>query len=184
MHRWITIARRAARAGCRAAARAAPGLAALTLACASPGPSNGPDSSSAAIEAPRGPGGEPPASDGALPQAPVALELDRTQYAAGGTVNMRLVSRGSQPYGYNPCTRTVEQRSRERWVPVAEPDRICTMELRLLAPGETALATTELPDALEAGEYRLALALTQEGSPPDDGAPGRVRATSAAFRVR
>jgi hypothetical protein len=152
------------------------------LACSTPRLQPGEDTATA------GQPGAAPATGGPameeLPIAPVAVELDRTQYASGGTLNLRLVNRSAETFGYNPCTRTIEVRENGRWRAVLEPDRICTMELRLLGPRETAMATTELPDTIADGDFRLAIRLTPEGAPTDSVPRGAMRAVSATFRVR
>lgn len=106
------------------------------------------------------------------------LTLDRSAYAAGGEVTMRITSQSSDTLGYNPCSnRSVERQQGERWVVHPEPDRVCTMEIRFLLPGQTATARTNLPADLGAGTYRIALTLRPEnGSAP-------VRAVSPEFSV-
>ena len=111
----------------------------------------------------------------------VTIALDRAQYAAGDPVALRIENRSGGGLGYNACTRAVERREGASWVAVKE-DRICTMELRLLANGETASERTELPSPLPAGEYRIALAMSREEPAPAGAGP--IRATSAAFQVR
>lgn len=106
------------------------------------------------------------------------LTLDRSAYAAGGEVTMRITSQSSDTLGYNPCSsRTVERQQGDRWVVHPEPDRVCTMEIRFLLPGQTATAGTNLPSDLGAGTYRIVLTLR-----PEDGSTP-VRAISPAFRV-
>ena len=109
------------------------------------------------------------------------LTLDRTSYAAGATVTMRITSQTRDTLGYNQCSsRVVERQDGERWVAHPEPDRMCTMELRLLMPGESQTATTDLPANLRSGTYRIVLSLS-----PQSAAATRagVRAVSPAFRV-
>jgi hypothetical protein len=118
--------------------------------------------------------------------APVVLELDRTRYAPGASVRLRIVNRSGLGYGYNACTRVIERQLGSSWTRVAEAGRACTMELRILGPNETATQQVELPRPLPAGDYRLVLSLSrEEGPPPGPGipTPGPVRATSAPFRV-
>lgn len=109
----------------------------------------------------------------------VTLTLDREAYAPGSDVRMTLRNPTQHDYGYNPCTRVVERESGTSWSAVPEPDRVCTMELRMLARGETVVTGTDLP-RVEPGRYRIALRLTEDS--PSGREP--VRAVSAPFSIR
>lgn len=119
-------------------------------------------------------GGNVPGSQGGA-----TLALDRTSYAPGATVTMRITSRTSDTLGYNPCAnRVVERQEGSNWVAHPEPDRMCTMELRLLMPNETVSNTTSLPGDLRSGIYRIVLSLSRQSR-----SGGTVRAVSPAFSV-
>lgn len=114
------------------------------------------------------------------PGGGATLTLDRTTYAAGAAVTMRITSQTRDTLGFNQCSsRAIERQDGSRWVPHSEPDRMCTMELRLLMPNETQSANTDLPDNLRAGTYRMVLTLSRLSSAN----PGTVRAVSSNFRV-
>ena len=107
------------------------------------------------------------------------VTLDRASYTAGATVTMTVKSASRDTLGYNQCSsRSVERQQGSAWVAVAEPDRMCTMELRLLLPNETQTAKTDLPATLAPGTYRLVLTLGRQTT-----AGGSVRAVSSTFRV-
>lgn len=89
---------------------------------------------------------EPPASDVVL-----RVEPDRT--APGETVELVLHNGSQGGIGYNLCTSALERRVGEGWEPVPS-DRVCTMELRMLEPGQDARYPLELPQDLAAGTYR------------------------------
>ena len=109
----------------------------------------------------------------------VSVTLDKAAYTAGATVAMTVKSQSRDTLGYNQCSsRVVERQEASSWVQVPEPDRMCTMELRLLNPNETQTAKTDLPATLVSGNYRLVLTLGKQ-SP----AGGSVRAVSPTFRV-
>ncbi len=113
----------------------------------------------------------------------VTLSLDKTEYSPGAAVVMTISSQRSDTLGYNPCSnRSVERDTGSGWVVHPEPNRVCTMELRLLNPGETQTAPTDVPADVTAGTYRIVLRLRPERS---DAAPGSgsVTATSAPFTV-
>ena len=78
----------------------------------------------------------------------------------------------SRAIGYNLCASGLERRSEDGWQPVPST-RICTMELRRLAPGERA-GFRAPPEDLPPGEYRAVIGV--------DGGPGEVR--SEPFAVR
>ena len=121
-------------------------------------------------------------------QRHVALQLDRTRYAAGATVNLRIVNHDDVGYGFSACQRVVERRRGGAWEAVPEEGRMCTMQLQLLGARQTAMASTELPQPLAAGDYRIAITFSREEGPMPPGreptaAPAPVHATSAAFHV-
>lgn len=166
--------------------------AALVSACATPrGGDNGVDSAAAT------PGGTPGAAAGPTTgavapatggNARITLELDRTRYAAGGTVNLRIVNQDDAGYGFSACQRAVERRRGGEWFTVPEEGRVCTMMLQLVGARQTVMAETELPSPLDAGEYRIVITFSREEGP----APGRdvpappatpSRIASAPFRV-
>ena len=97
---------------------------------------------------------------------------------------MRIVSQTSDTLGFNQCSsRSVERQDGSRWVPFPEPDRMCTMELRMLMPNETQSVTTDLPATLSAGTYRMVLTLGRQTARPMQRGEGTVTAVSAPFRL-
>lgn len=159
-------------------------------ACATPRANGAADSSAASAGGASGGSAGAPVTDAAAPagRARITLELDRTRYAPGGTVNVRIVNGDDAGYGFSACQRVVERRRGGEWFTVAEDGRVCTMMLQLLGARETVMVATELPSPLEAGEYRLAITFSREEGP----APGRdtplpapapTRVASAPFRV-
>lgn len=69
----------------------------------------------------------------------------------------------AKPIGYNLCTSNLERRSGAAWQAVAS-ERICTMELRSLAPGGEARYRLAL-EGVPAGEYRATARL--DADPPE-----------------
>jgi hypothetical protein len=88
------------------------------------------------------------------------------------TLELRLVNQSTGQLGYNLCTSSLERRSGQAWQPVAT-QRICTMELRTLKPGEEARYPLEL-DGLPPGEYRASTRV--------EGLPAAV--TTEPFQLR
>lgn len=114
------------------------------------------------------------------PSGGVTLTVDLTTYAPGGTVAMRLRNQTSDTLGFNQCSsRVVERQEGSRWVAHPEPGRMCTMQLQLLLPNDTTTATTDLPQDIGSGTYRIALSLSRQSARN----PGTIRAVSPAFRV-
>ena len=115
----------------------------------------------------------------------VTLTLDRDAYAPGATASLTIRNRGRDTLGYNQCSsRSVEQQQGTGWVVHPEPQRMCTMELRLLNPNETQTATTDIPATLpRGGVYRMVLTLGIQRVTPSGQSAGSVRATSQTFRV-
>jgi hypothetical protein len=131
----------------------------------------------AAAPAPSGPMQPSPAPT--MPSATPKLVLDRATYSSRDDVKLTITNSTHRNLGYNACTRVIEREAGAQWAPVPEPDRICTMELRLLARGETVTEVTDLP-ALGAGRYRIALSFSDESATA--GTP--VRGVSDPFTVR
>jgi hypothetical protein len=138
-----------------------------------------------AADTPAGTTGSPDtsaASGGAMASGDVMLTLDKTTYAPGAAVVMTIMSHRADTLGYNPCSnRTVERETPSGWVAHAEPNRMCTMELRLLMPNETQTAQTDIPADATAGTYRIVLRLSPQG--PGSTAGTTVTAVSAPFAV-
>ena len=101
----------------------------------------------------------------AADSASVAVELrtDRTRYVPGDAVSVTLVNHSSDTYTFNPCTRTLERETSGGWTSISEPQRVCTMQAYILEPRQTRTETTELPDTLAPGRYRMVISLTREG---------------------
>ncbi|HEU5174711.1 MAG TPA: hypothetical protein VFT96_08160 [Gemmatimonadaceae bacterium] len=122
-------------------------------------------------------------ADGAT--SPIAITVDRDTYSPGAEVGLRLENRSESRFGYNACQRRVEREAGSGWLTIAEPDRVCTMEIRMLDPHATKTDRTDLPGALEPGRYRLLISFMYE--PDAGGTPGeprRVVAASNVFRVQ
>jgi hypothetical protein len=117
-----------------------------------------------------------------LPTQPggATLTLDLTTYSPGGTVAMRIRNQTNDTLGFNQCSsRVVERQEGSRWVAHPEPGRMCTMQLQLLMPNDTTTATTDLPQDIGSGMYRIALTLSRQSATN----PGTIRTVSPAFRV-
>lgn len=74
--------------------------------------------------------------------------------SAGDSVELVLENRSSEPVGYNLCVSDLERSRDGDWVPVPE-DRVCTLELRTLPPGEEDRFGLTLLQGLDPGEYRF-----------------------------
>lgn len=84
------------------------------------------------------------------------LATDRDRYAPGDTATLVLTNRFDHELGYNLCPAALDRRDAGRWAPAPEPeDRVCTLELRLLPPGERATYPFPLDPRLPPGEYRF-----------------------------
>lgn len=108
--------------------------------------------------------------------AGVRLSVQPEPPAPGDSVTLVLANRSPDPIGYNLCASQLERRAGGEWRPVPE-DRVCTMELRALAPGEEARFELAVPPGLEPGEYRY----TTRVENLETGEGGSVRVES--FRV-
>ena len=84
----------------------------------------------------------------------VTLTVEPQTVATGGSVTLSLRNDSENEVGYNLCSSGLEQNVDGTWTAVPS-DRVCTMELRLLHPGEEATYPLELPISVQPGEYRF-----------------------------
>lgn len=98
------------------------------------------------------------------------------------TAEIRLENLSDRTIGFNLCPKVLERRIGEgrTQLPETRPEA-CTLELRILAAGETVVGTTGIPLALEAGTYRIVF----EGIAFEQGAPEVPLAerTTNAFEI-
>lgn len=106
----------------------------------------------------------------------VVLTVEPAQVAPGDSVTVQLTTTLGDGVGYNLCSSTLERRIANDWQAVPS-DRICTMELRTLVPGDTARFTFRLSVGLEPGEYRYHIRVLR--SPTDE----MRDVSSGVFRV-
>lgn len=111
------------------------------------------------------------------PVADIALAVTPRDVAAGDSVVATLTTTLDGGVGYNLCTSVLERQQDDGWR-VIEADRICTMELRTLQPGESARFAFHLPTGLAPGSYRYHARVERLAA----GTMDDVR--SGAFRVR
>jgi hypothetical protein len=86
--------------------------------------------------------------------ADVALRVAPVPARPGDSVSLTLHNGAADAIGYNLCTSTLERRTGDGWEAVPD-DRVCTMELRMLDPGQRADFPLQLQPALTAGAYRF-----------------------------
>lgn len=108
----------------------------------------------------------------------VTLRAQPAAVSAGDSLELVLENGLAEPVGYNLCTSALEWRRGEAWEAVAS-DRVCTMELRILEPGQEARFTFAMPQRpqLPAGEYRAVTGVEHMTS------GGRTEVASEPFRV-
>lgn len=82
------------------------------------------------------------------------LAVERTQYVRGDTARLVLRNVTEETLGYNLCSSWWELRVGSEWR-VIEPLRLCTRELRILEPGQTATWDEPITADWRAGEYRF-----------------------------
>lgn len=80
------------------------------------------------------------------------LRVEPGTPSAGDTVTLVLDNRSPHSVGYNLCTSVLE-RSSGAGRQAVPSDRVCTMELRTLEPGQRARYSMEVPEGLAPGEY-------------------------------
>lgn len=88
------------------------------------------------------------------PPADLVLRVAPATVEPGDSVTLVLVNESSGAIGYNLCTSALQRQSGGEWQRVAS-ERVCTLELRTLEPGNEDDYTLTLPEDLAAGEYRF-----------------------------
>ena len=117
-----------------------------------------------------------PAARGASGAADVTLAVEPARVRAGEPVTLVLRNQSSDTLGYNLCSSALEREANGQWQPVPS-DRMCTMELRMLTPGESARYPVALEASVGAGRYRFVTSVERMGSGT------RESVTSAPFAV-
>lgn len=83
----------------------------------------------------------------------VALTLSPSRPVPGDSATLTLRNRTTEDIGYNLCTSGLQRRDGTAWIPVPE-DRVCTLELRSLRPGDEDSFTLAVPDTISGEAYR------------------------------
>lgn len=94
-----------------------------------------------------------PSLRSAAAESDVVLDVEPSAVTPGDSIRLLLRNETAGPIGYNLCTSSLQRRDGDAWRPVPS-DRVCTMELRTLAPAEQTGYSLELPGELLPGEYR------------------------------
>ncbi|HEY0150913.1 MAG TPA: hypothetical protein VGB92_02880 [Longimicrobium sp.] len=84
----------------------------------------------------------------------ITYEADRSTYRQGDTATIVLRNRTSESLGYNLCHSSRELRTGGSWTRISSL-RLCTMELRILAPGAETRYREPITAEWQPGEYRL-----------------------------
>jgi hypothetical protein len=92
------------------------------------------------------------------PGSGLILQVDGDAFEPGAPVSIALINNSDSQIGYNLCLHDLERNVGGEWEPL-HIERICTLELRLLAPSDSAAGPAELPEDLEPGEYRFRVAV-------------------------
>jgi hypothetical protein len=95
--------------------------------------------------------------------ADVRLHVQPRPAAPGDSLVLVLENASAEPIGYNLCASGLEQRAGDAWRAVRE-ERVCTMELRMLEPGQQARFAFLPPPGLAPGEYRAVTAIERQGA--------------------
>ena len=82
----------------------------------------------------------------------VVLRIDVVEptVAAGTSAEVQIQNLSDRTIGFNLCPKVVEREDRNAWTPLPETSpEACTLELYVLAAGETVVQTIEIPSGLE-----------------------------------
>ena len=84
----------------------------------------------------------------------ITFQAERSTYRQGDTATIVLRNGTSQPLGYNLCFSARELRTGDSWTRFS-PLRVCTMDLKILAPGAETRHKEPITAEWQPGEYRL-----------------------------
>ena len=104
--------------------------------------------------------GQPNGEAAPEPANEISLQASPQQVNAGATVQLTLVNSTEQQLGYNLCTSELRAPDGS----AVQTDRVCTMELRVLQPGESTAYSFDLPGVLEDGRYQFTTNVQRMGS--------------------
>jgi hypothetical protein len=90
----------------------------------------------------------------------VYLTTDASNYRPGDQVTLLLMNPSQRQYGYNLCPSRLEHLQEGDWVVVRRSlAEFCTMELRLLDPGQRGSYAFEMDASAPEGQYRVQTSL-------------------------
>lgn len=111
------------------------------------------------------------------------IDIVEPTVTAGTSAEVQLQNLSDRTIGFNLCPKVVEREDGNAWTPLPETSpEACTLELYVLAAGETVVQTIEIPSGLEAGSHRIVF----EGISFEQGDPAIPPAerTSDPFEIR
>ncbi len=84
------------------------------------------------------------------------IDIVEPTLVAGSSEEIRLENLSDRTIGFNLCPKVVEREEGGSWTPLPETrSEACTLELYVLAAGESVVQTIEIPATLETGTYRI-----------------------------
>ncbi|HKY59658.1 MAG TPA: hypothetical protein VJP59_01485 [Gemmatimonadota bacterium] len=84
------------------------------------------------------------------------IDIIEPTLAAGTSAEVELENLSDRTIGFNLCPKLVERGDGVSWTPLPETrPEACTLELYVLAAGETVVRTVEIPAGLEPGPHRI-----------------------------
>jgi hypothetical protein len=84
------------------------------------------------------------------------IDVVEPTLTAGTSAEVQLENLSNRTIGFNLCPKIVERRRGDSWIPLPEArPEACTLELYVLAAGETVVQTVGIPTGLEPGPHRI-----------------------------
>lgn len=111
------------------------------------------------------------------------IALVEPAVAAGTSAEVRLENISGRTIGFNLCPKVIQRANGSSWTPLPETrPEACTLELHILAAGETLVRMVGIPPGLEPGPHRILFeGISFEQGDPEIPAAER---TSDTFEVR
>lgn len=115
------------------------------------------------------------------PQVANRVQVEGETVAPGGFLLVRHRNTFGVAFGVNECSRGLERRVGDEWVPLPPELRMCPGALQVLQPGEETTWHLDVPTDAADGTYRFTLRAYAVNEALD---PANQVITTAAFEVR
>ena len=96
------------------------------------------------------------AANGEADREILSIDVVEPVLMAGTSAEVQLENLSDRTIGFNLCPKVIERGDGSSWTPIPETrPQACTLELYVLAAGETVVQTIDIPAGLGPGTHRI-----------------------------